>query len=207
MDNRAFSKIWIIVILTAFIAGGILTWQYFWFPEKKAEVSEEIIGDETADWKIYKNEEYGYEIKYPKDWELTSWDPEFGWQVESGEVSLRDVRLIKHIDAFHSAEIIINALDPGEKAMSEMKEMMGIMGNEIKTETGQIGGLEASKVIFQEKSFEGNGVIIYKKDGAWLLPTDNLFYMFGFEVEEEREEFNENLLIIDQIISTFRFSE
>jgi len=26
--------------------------------------------DETADWKTYRNEEYGYEIKYPEDWQL-----------------------------------------------------------------------------------------------------------------------------------------
>lgn len=28
---------------------------------------EQVI-DETADWEIYQNEEYGYELKYPKDW-------------------------------------------------------------------------------------------------------------------------------------------
>ena len=27
-----------------------------------------IIEDETADWKTYRNEEYGFEIKYPKEW-------------------------------------------------------------------------------------------------------------------------------------------
>jgi hypothetical protein len=34
------------------------------------EKIQEILEDETANWKIYKNEEYGFEIKYPEDWEI-----------------------------------------------------------------------------------------------------------------------------------------
>ncbi len=33
-----------------------------------AEGPGEVIGDETAGWKTYRNEEYGYEVKYPEDW-------------------------------------------------------------------------------------------------------------------------------------------
>ena len=59
--NKAFSKIWIVVILVALFAGGILVWQYFRIPK-------EVIEDETADWETYRNEPYGLELKYPKDW-------------------------------------------------------------------------------------------------------------------------------------------
>jgi len=58
--NRAFSKIWIAVILVVFFTGGIFAWQYFGAPGEETE-------DETADWKIYQNEEYGFEMKYPED--------------------------------------------------------------------------------------------------------------------------------------------
>ena len=40
--NQAFSKIWIIVILIAFIAGGILAWQYFGPLEERVETPEQI---------------------------------------------------------------------------------------------------------------------------------------------------------------------
>ncbi len=38
MQNKAFSKIWILIILIAFIAGGILVYQYWWVPREKTEI-------------------------------------------------------------------------------------------------------------------------------------------------------------------------
>jgi hypothetical protein len=61
--NRAFSKILISVILVVLAGGGIFVWQYFGTPE-------EAIEDKTVDWKTYSNEEYGFEFKYPKPWIL-----------------------------------------------------------------------------------------------------------------------------------------
>jgi len=77
MNNRAFSKIWIIVIILVLVGGGVLTWQYLRLSKEKSELpkevevsQEEVIGRETADWKIYRNILQGYEIKYPKDFYL-----------------------------------------------------------------------------------------------------------------------------------------
>jgi len=56
MNNRAFSKIWvIIVIIIILFAGGILTWHY-------------LGQNKTTNWKTYKDEAYGFEIKYPEVW-------------------------------------------------------------------------------------------------------------------------------------------
>lgn len=68
-------------LLILFILGAIVATATLWlsaklefpsieFPEIK---KPEKIKDETANWKIYRNEEYGFELKYPphvnaKDW-------------------------------------------------------------------------------------------------------------------------------------------
>ena len=59
--NRAFSKIWMVVILLIFIAGGIFAYQYFGAPE-------EVVEDETADWESYQSGLLKFSIKYPEKW-------------------------------------------------------------------------------------------------------------------------------------------
>ena len=62
-----------VLIVGIVLIGGILTWQYFGIPKGEVKVPKvktptTIIKDEIADWKTYSNEEYNYEVKYPKDW-------------------------------------------------------------------------------------------------------------------------------------------
>jgi len=74
-DQRTNWKyILIVVILASIVGGGILGYQWRLakevsltkFPEiKKLEIT---IEDKIADWSTYRNEEYGFEIKYPNDW-------------------------------------------------------------------------------------------------------------------------------------------
>ncbi|MCK4781996.1 hypothetical protein KAS79_03710 [Candidatus Parcubacteria bacterium] len=65
----------LIVFLVSVIAGGaILAYQHFQITEKEVETSPLITKDETADWKVYTNEEFGYEIKYPENWEKVQLD-------------------------------------------------------------------------------------------------------------------------------------
>ncbi len=79
MKNKSFSIIGIIIIFLILVGGGYFAWQYL--EEKKEEAKtpeqeqEQVVVDEVADWEVYKNEEYGFEIKYPKNWEVLINDP------------------------------------------------------------------------------------------------------------------------------------
>jgi len=71
--NRAFSKILILIIIIVLAGGGISAWQYFGASRKEVKVpevktSEEIVQNETANWQTYRNDEFGFELKYPQGW-------------------------------------------------------------------------------------------------------------------------------------------
>ena len=53
----------ILIVVVLIVAGGVGYYIY-----KTSQEQKEQVVDETADWKVYRNEEYGYEIKYPQDW-------------------------------------------------------------------------------------------------------------------------------------------
>jgi len=68
--TQAFSKIWIFIIFIIIFSGVIFAWQYLEILEKEAELQKEITKEEIANWKIYRDDEFGFEIKYPQDWEF-----------------------------------------------------------------------------------------------------------------------------------------
>ena len=68
-DKTNWKYILIVLILAVIVGGGILAWikQQEVPPAEFLEIKkpEKVVEDETANWKIYRNEEYGFEIKYP----------------------------------------------------------------------------------------------------------------------------------------------
>jgi len=62
----------LLIALLAVIVGGTLVYKYYLVPEEKPSAGE-VPGepqDETADWKTYRSEKYGFEVKYPPDWKV-----------------------------------------------------------------------------------------------------------------------------------------
>ncbi len=59
----------ILLLIVIAIAGGFIAYQY-WPKAQPVVNNQPPISDETANWKIFKNDKYGFEFKYPSNFEI-----------------------------------------------------------------------------------------------------------------------------------------
>lgn len=69
-DKKSFKilSIAIIVIIAVWVS-GIVIYQSKLIQEQPGPTTI-VIEDKTAYWNVYRNEDYGFRIKYPEDWDL-----------------------------------------------------------------------------------------------------------------------------------------
>jgi hypothetical protein len=210
-----------IIIIVAILGGGMIYWQSLNIPERDFEKGS-IEEDETADWKTYINQEYGFEMKYKPNLlggEINEYQSAW-WiglpDVKSFEFTYCDNcpssdTVIDHIDICQYsviATIFDNALNLsfddwfakyGKDFGYSNQTKKEILVNEIKgIKTGPLDNLPPS----------GGGL-----DALVLLPKGSLIYSISLNVEEEvisstttySQCFTSGSKTFDQMLPTFRF--
>ncbi|MFH1611703.1 MAG: hypothetical protein ABH887_00290, partial [bacterium] len=190
-----------VVLITAIVVGGgMWYWQKTVF-EKEKEVLQEQIDElqnmvsellttqeidvqqenEFADWKIYTNEEYGFEVKYPEDWKIREEIPQpanFG-----------------NITTFYnnSNKEVFNIQNPypeiGFQAWTTTKT------EEINI---QNSNTTLTKKILETKSISDVDNLIL---ASWFSNNSGMIRMSFKDYSDK------NIEIFDQILSTFKFIE
>lgn len=188
----------IIAIAAVVIFGGIFAWQYISksqipTPNTQSNLNVQNQNTETADWKTYKNDEYGFEIKYPK--EFTGSVSEIARSVgvllygENSEKLGIKLNLNKNFDK--------DALVPNRNSVDYAKSettINGIKSYRVK-ETICYMGCGASVAIFIP--LEGKQAIV-----LWLLRSPDT----GWPTDSEAPKItDQEEKIFDKIISTFKF--
>ena len=67
-----YPKVFIFVIFIFFLVGGVFAWQYFMGGEEAKEIGEQKVASDAdiSNWQTYRNEEFGFEIKYPQGFSI-----------------------------------------------------------------------------------------------------------------------------------------
>lgn len=162
-------------------------------PTPVASTTPLTIVDETANWKTYVNKTHKYTVKYPRDWEsgeaahgMSAVEPIFIAPLSKETVSDLEVQIIIRIDPLTS----------------------GCKGDEV-INIDKVKGYKQKKIVNGETvELKGaNGEVIPSKKFAYstidaCVIRGNEIYVFNFvDKDYSREK------IIDQIISTFKFTQ
>jgi len=156
-----------------------------------------VAKDETADWKTYTNEEYGYEIKYPKEVNKESYDP---FELALSDITQWDSSLkIEKLTGFY------------KKAVQGCFYMP--LGQTVRKETLTANNTSFCLNIEQDSGTGGGALMNYyyltEKDGEHILLDFEIEYnrYCGIYPEYTCEPFDEenDTKVFGQIFSTFKF--
>jgi len=189
-QQKGISMILSVLIALLVIAGGVVVYNYYYAPGEKPSTGEPGESqDETADWETYRNEEHGFEIKYPENWEPIKGygDEDKGYYRYGGETGFF---------SFMSA----TEKDINEVCKDLAYHKLNPYGSQPKIESSQIQGQDACLVIPSEDQPES-------EEGAMALIT-----AFPQSINISGTEYYTFVLIVDKnhmekIAKTFKFIE
>ncbi len=150
--------------------------------------------NETADWKTYRNEEYGFEVKYPEDWKIitktvrsTGTEIEF-YKNKDTKISIRSgFRYSQNLGRNYSLE----------EWITESKEAIKKYQLNLKEEEIKIDNVQATKLSYRNTQDLTTYEIYTQKEGLMY----EIIVLFNSS--------NENIYnqTFNQILSTFKFIE
>lgn len=183
-------------------------------PLQAPEVKEPdvIIEDEIANWQTYRSEEYGFEVKYPKDW---------FFRAESGEVVFGDNDITIILIAAPRYEYTLQEIIATQYSLAEDSLFTPYLGKQIIETLEEITVDEEQALFrtikwgppeppdFQQRLNEKGRPAIWPLqetvEQQTLLVHDVYYYRISGNADGENIKEEEQLY--DQILSTFRFVE
>jgi len=204
--NRGISSIWaiiIIIVIGVVAAGSILTYQRYWQPSQLEEQQ-----DETADWETYRNEEYGFEFKYPSEINDSNVKISYSGPGESIDKSVSFAAMFLYAadkDVAYIVSVSDNSFNLSLEEWIKKHEACGFRkGND----------LDINKVNLKNISLNGEGAVRINDLGGCVtgggfagdvvyVSKNSKVYSIGYYGEGGWGEASREIL--DKIISSFKF--
>lgn len=142
-----------------------------------------LVKDETSDWKTYKNDKYGYEVKYPNNWAGIETSPITNYASFTSEK--RDMA-----QAGFWIRVFKNSNKLSIKEWWDKEYIKGDAVYELKGAFLSEGKSEFPVIVFKEKNGLEFNYLVFSKD--------NYIYIILTPLADEQ---------INQIFSTFKFIE
>ncbi len=216
-----------VIIVLAVVGGGLMAWKRGWIPKFSVATQTPTptpASGETANWKTYANNDYGFEFKYPQIFFLDSQFIDLGngsygldnqTNQLNSDVSPNAAHFYVNFAEFSSLIDNKETCTNGVCSRKGPKEDQLIInqasvGDEIETNSGlpgkvvSIGGVKGFRYLGynpQAKAYS-TGVVVYNSQ------VDRIELSMSIAAPDETQAENDKLnKDFDQIISTFKFTE
>ena len=211
-NQKGVAPVIIVLIVIALLTGGFLAYQYLQMPKEKTEVPEEKVEEETANWKVYRSIEYGFEMKYPEGWSISSGFGAPTLKIDDKEVpetysmTRKTTRTIFYLLPTVSTQKISGLIKVEIRDNLEKKSLLSVLGYDpasckIEKEQDTFAKISCEEVE-RGGAFKAIGSVYSKNDRVYVITLMIMLPESLAEVGLSSEINTYNLML-----STFKFLE
>lgn len=182
--RKARSGVLVFILMALFFFGGYSTVSWY---SQAAEAEPSVTRNKYKDWEVYKNETYGFGLRFPKDWEAK--------EVKTGFVIFNPQK--------KEGPLLPEATEGKEKAVKEYVSLT-IASNKTRGKT--LCEEDQSKCSFHTNGIFGERTTTPEIESVFFAHGEDDFTITLFKFSDSAEEAESYVAIFEEMTQSFRFT-